>query len=65
MVNARISSGDVHTCTNMDPGFQCMCMNGFHLWDGSDTNKYPLRYGENGEEIWHALAVNVSCVRKY
>ena len=53
-----------HVCTEMDPGFECACDEGFHLWRGNNQEVIPSRDGESGEKLWHVLAVNVSCVRE-
>ena len=53
-----------HNCVDLDPGFECACNEGFHLWEGNTQETIKSREGENGQEIWHILAENVSCVRK-
>lgn len=54
-----------HTCTDDGPGFSCSCDPGFHLWSGDQAEVVPPRGGESGDQWWHVLAVNVSCVRAF
>ena len=51
-------------CADTQPGFTCRCNNGYELWRGGPDEKFPMRLGENGLDITHVLAENVSCVRE-
>ena len=54
-----------HSCSDLNPGFKCVCNEGFHIWKGDNMEIIKSREGENSQEIWHVLAENVSCVREY
>ena len=54
-----------HSCSDLNPGFECVCNEGFHIWKGDNMEIIKSRDGENGQKIWHILAENVSCVSEY